>query len=224
MKWFKHDSNASLDAKLQRLRLKYGLEGYGMYWYLLESIARNVEIHNLTFELEEDAELIAAATNIHYERVQEMMLFMCELGLFENADGRIVCLKMASRTDEYTQKLMRSANDVPTLSRHTPEKIPPNRTEQNRLEENITEQNRGEGDKSPGIEEVLGFLVDQGMSVSEDHELIAAQQFVDTLRDRVGTPQEVRKWKPYLLTLWAGGQSTRSRSIEDDLKDQSWAN
>ena len=33
MKWFKHDANASIDAKLKRLRLKYGMEGYGVYWY-----------------------------------------------------------------------------------------------------------------------------------------------------------------------------------------------
>jgi hypothetical protein len=55
MKWFKHDSDASNDAKLKKLRLKYGAQGYGIYWYCLELIARNVEKHNLTFELEHDA-------------------------------------------------------------------------------------------------------------------------------------------------------------------------
>lgn len=119
MKWFKHDANASLDAKLQRLRLKYGMEGYGLYWFCLEAIARNVEAHNLTFELEEDAELIAAATNIHHDRVQEMMLFMVNLGLFENAEGRITCLKMANRSDEYTLKLLRDAGEGPTKDRPT---------------------------------------------------------------------------------------------------------
>ena len=120
MKWFKHDANATLDAKLQRLRLKYGMEGYGLYWFCLEAIARNVEAHNLTFELEEDAELIAAATNIHHERVEEMMLFMVDQGLFENTNGQITCLKMATRADEYTQKLLRNGtpcpDNVPTKS------------------------------------------------------------------------------------------------------------
>ena len=49
-----------MDAKLKKLRLRYGLEGYGLYWYLLECIARTVEPHNLTYELEEDSELLAA--------------------------------------------------------------------------------------------------------------------------------------------------------------------
>ena len=107
MKWFKHDSNAILDSKLKKLRLKYGMEGYGVYWYCLECIARNVEQHNLTFELEEDAELIAADTNIHQERVEEMMVYMVKLGLFEESAGHVTCLKMAARTDEYTRKIIK---------------------------------------------------------------------------------------------------------------------
>jgi hypothetical protein len=132
VKWFKHDANASIDAKLKRLRLKYGIEGYGVYWYVLECIARTVEPHNLTFELEEDAELISSEVNIHHERVEEMMRFMCELGLFENATGRITCLKMASRSDEYTLKLMRQHNSVQTNSGECSEKVPPIRIEENR--------------------------------------------------------------------------------------------
>ena len=45
MKWFKHDSDANQDAKLKKLRLKYGAQGYGIYWYCLELIARNVKAH-----------------------------------------------------------------------------------------------------------------------------------------------------------------------------------
>lgn len=137
MKWFKHDANASIDSKLKRLRLKYGMEGYGLYWYCLECIAKNVESHNLTFELEEDSELISADTNIHRERVQEMMAFMVDAGLFENRDGSITCLKMATRTDEYTQKLMKNIKSVPTVSRHDPDNVRLNRREEKRIEEKL---------------------------------------------------------------------------------------
>lgn len=120
MKWFKHDSDACQDAKLRKVRMKYGAQGYGIYWYCLELVARNVEGHNLTFELEHDAELIAEDFKISSELVQEMMKYMVELGLFENNRGVITCLKMATRTDEYTQKLMRNNNkyrdNVRTLS------------------------------------------------------------------------------------------------------------
>lgn len=126
MKYFKHDSDAAQDAKLRRLRMKYGMEGYGVYWFILELIARNVDKHNLTFELEHDAELISADTGIHHERVQEMMRFMVDLSLFQNISGVITCLKMASRTDEYTQKLIAAAEkagSVPRLSGESPDSV-----------------------------------------------------------------------------------------------------
>lgn len=126
MKWFKHDSDASNDAKLKKLRLKYGAQGYGIYWYCLELIARNVEKHNLTFELEHDAELIADDFKLSGDLVQHIMTYMVELELFENTDGIISCLKMATRTDEYTQKLIQSKkscpDNIPTLSVETPTK------------------------------------------------------------------------------------------------------
>lgn len=127
MKWFKHDSDAGNDAKLRKLRLKYGAQGYGIYWYCLELIARNVEKHNLTFELEHDAILIGDDFKLSGELVQEMMSYMVDLGLFENSHGVITCLKMSTRTDEYTQQLMRDMKKTPEklqrISGHTPESV-----------------------------------------------------------------------------------------------------
>ena len=100
MKWFKHDSNASGDAKLKRLKMKYGMEGYGLYWYCLELIADSIDEHNITFELEHDAEIIGFDIGMHQEKVQEMMVYMVELGLFENNNGAITCYKMAKRLDQ----------------------------------------------------------------------------------------------------------------------------
>jgi len=128
MKWFKHDSDAGNDAKLRKLRIKYGAQGYGIYWYCLELIARNVEKHNLTFELEHDAELIADDFKLSGEFVQEMMTYMVNLGLFENTRGVVTCLKMSNRTDEYTQQLIRDVNknkkNVPRVSLDTRDSVP----------------------------------------------------------------------------------------------------
>lgn len=151
MKWFKHDSDAGNDAKLRKLRLKYGAQGYGIYWYCLELIARNVEKHNLTFELEHDAELIADDFKLGTELVQDIMVYMVNLGLFENVQGVITCLKMSTRTDEYTQKLINemknSPDNVGTISKNVRIK---------RREENRTEQ----------INTPLAMLVNMGVSES----------------------------------------------------------
>ena len=120
------------------------MQGYGLYWYCLELVAANVEKHRLTFDLEHDAEVIAHDTGIHYELVQEMMTYMVDLGLFENSDGRITCLKMALRTDDYTQKILRSSTNVPTVSEQCTDSVGTKSglIEENRIEENRIDKNR----------------------------------------------------------------------------------
>jgi hypothetical protein len=143
MKWFKHDSDAGNDAKLRKLRIKYGAQGYGIYWYCLELIARNVEKHNLTFELEHDAELIADDFKLSGELVQEMMTYMVNLGLFENTQGVITCLKMSTRTDEYTAKLL-------TKIKNTPDKLP-TKSVQSPTKSELREEKRREEIYKPQI-------------------------------------------------------------------------
>ena len=140
MKWFKHDSNAQADAKMRKLISRYGATGYAIYWRCLEYIAAGVEKHNITFELEHDAEILAGDFALSVELVESIMGYMIELKLFENSDGRITCMKMMSRTDEYTQKIIKQRvtmcpDSVPTKSVLIEEK----RTEEKRKEKKRTD-------------------------------------------------------------------------------------
>lgn len=104
MKWFKHDSNAHNDSKLKRIRQKYGMVGYGLYWYCIELIAGNVEKNNISFELEDDAEIIAIDWNLDQLKVEEMMRYFVQIGLFESKENTITCLKLAKRLDDTNSK------------------------------------------------------------------------------------------------------------------------
>ena len=97
MEWFRHDSNANLDDKLQQVLLNYGLEGYGLYWYCIELIVNKVSATNITFEVKHDARVIARNTGSTHQKVEEMMKHFIELGLFENNQGQITCMKVAKR-------------------------------------------------------------------------------------------------------------------------------
>lgn len=108
MDWFKHDSNANLDEKLQEILLDYGLEGYGLYWYCLELIVGRITADNITFELKHDARIIARNTGSTPQKVEEMMRKYIKLGLFEETNGAITCLKVAKR-------LMTSATSNPQM-------------------------------------------------------------------------------------------------------------
>ena len=63
-------------------------------------IAGNVESDNITFSLEHDARIIARNTGSTAQKVEEMMRYFVTVGLFENADGVITCMKLAKRLDQ----------------------------------------------------------------------------------------------------------------------------
>jgi hypothetical protein len=100
MKWFKHDTTANMDRKLQDVLIDYGLEGYGLYWYCIELIAGKVDKDDITFSLEHDARIIARNTGSSAKKVSEIMSRFVELGLFEEEAGAITCMKLAKRLDK----------------------------------------------------------------------------------------------------------------------------
>jgi len=100
MDWFKHDANASRDTKLKKLIMRHGMAGYGLYFYCLELITDKININNLTFAIEDDAEIIADNTKMHQGDVEIIMRYMVELGLFEASDGAITCFKLAKRLNQ----------------------------------------------------------------------------------------------------------------------------
>ena len=170
MKWFKHDSTANMDAKLQEVLLDYGLEGYGLYWYCLELIAGKVEPGNLTFELEHDCRIIARNTGSTAQRVQEMMTRFVDLGLFENSQGTITCLKMAKVSDDYTAKLIRSEQSVkkPQVIENKGVLQTPTNSEKVSLEENRTEENKTENNSSGTSADAPCSVCDGNSSPIED--------------------------------------------------------
>jgi len=56
MRWFKHDTDASSDAKIKKLLIRHGAVGYAIYFHCLELIASDICETNITFELEHDSE------------------------------------------------------------------------------------------------------------------------------------------------------------------------
>lgn len=106
MQWFKHMTDMSFDPKVKRTIRRYGVEGYGLYCYVLESIARGLSEASPYPELEDMSEDIAADLKMDSRRVEEIMMFMVQQGLFDwrDASSRIICMKMIDYLDEYHRK------------------------------------------------------------------------------------------------------------------------
>lgn len=164
MHWFKHDADASQDAKLQNVLLDYGLEGYGLYWYCLELIVGKIDVDNITFELEHDARIIARNTGSTAQKVEEMMRYFVSQGLFESGDqGRVTCLKLAKRLDksmtsnhkmrELIDKIRGKSHDVIMIS-HDDSMINPDAVMQDKIRRDKNREDKSIGDSGESPKKV----------------------------------------------------------------------
>lgn len=156
MQWFKHDTDSSIDGKIKKLILKYGTDGYAIYFHCLELIAGNITENNITFELEHDSEIIADNLKVKSRKndlsdidyVQEIMKYMVEIGLFEQNNGHIYCYKLLKRLDSSMtssikmRNIIQSAKQnhdtvmIQSCSNHDTVMQEENRKEENRLDKN----------------------------------------------------------------------------------------
>ena len=82
--YFSHDANAIIDKRIIKMRRKYGLEGYGLYWVLLE-LMRQEPDYRLTKD--EDTYIQVEALSDPTIGVKEFIDDCIEIGLFEEAEG-----------------------------------------------------------------------------------------------------------------------------------------
>jgi hypothetical protein len=93
--YFPHDVDASHDPKLVLLRKRYGWEGYGWYWKIVEELGKHPEYkipmdkHHLSYlQIELDAEIV---------KLTEFMSYCYELGLFCRDDNLMWSVALIKR-------------------------------------------------------------------------------------------------------------------------------
>lgn len=147
MKWFKHDTNSGYNAKMKKLLMRYGVKGYGLYYYCIELIAGNLTNDNITFELEHDSQILAYDLKMDSREVEEVMQYCIKLELFEfnTVTQRIVHSGLIEMVDNTMSqhpciKQIKTSENF-KLIKETSKVLQQNRIEQNRTEENIKEYN-----------------------------------------------------------------------------------
>jgi len=214
------------------------MEGYGLYWYCLELIAGDVSSTKITFELEHDAEIISHDTGIHYERVNEMMAYMTNVGLFQQRDnGVISCIKMAQRIDQSmtSNPDMRRVISKLKLNDHdrvmTPSAEPMQdkiRLDETRVDKNISnsvavapvEQKKTKRFIAPEHHEVCKQMVVKGLSYVDAN--IEANKFVNFYESKgwyVGK-NKMKNWRAAVNNWLSNYQPSK---VPVDFADTGWS-
>lgn len=100
--YFSHDSNALTDTKILNMRADYGLEGYGLYWAIIEMM-RNEE--NFTLELNKNtyrAIKILTNTTINIEKFINDCIE--DYKLFKKQDDKFYSNSLLKRMEEKQKK------------------------------------------------------------------------------------------------------------------------
>lgn len=129
MKWFKHDTNTFSNPKIEMLKEKHGVAGYGVYFQLIELIAAAVDKENVddwgylpdVYSLEYLAKKFCVDTPL----LQEILDTCIALKLIEKKGNKIFSKKVLERCDEFTEKVKRSLSGSSKDSNGTKSKLNP---------------------------------------------------------------------------------------------------
>lgn len=104
--YFSHDSNAITDTKILNMRADYGLEGYGLYWVILEMM-RNEKTYMLDLNKNTyRAVKTLSATNIDVEKYIHDCIN--DYRLFVAKDNKFYSESFLNRMTEYENKKLKN--------------------------------------------------------------------------------------------------------------------
>lgn len=110
--YFSHDANASLDTKILKLRKKYGLAGYGLFWIILERF-RQEEKYNFKYS-DDEFEVLEFLTSSEID-IKEFIDECIKIKLFKiDKEGNLYSESFYQRMKMYeeTKDLKRKAGKI----------------------------------------------------------------------------------------------------------------
>jgi len=184
--WFKHDKNARRDPKVQALRAKYGPEGYGIYFMLIEVMAEQAGYKLQKFPL-----MVAGLSvdlGIKEELLEKILCFITnECELFKQDDTHIWSESLLRRMSAYDDTRKKRAESgriggATRVAQANPSKclanakqmlgnsqavLKQNEAEESRVDKSREERGGGEADP-PTIHDVRGMAEAEGIKADPD--------------------------------------------------------
>lgn len=95
--WMKHDARSRFDPKMATFISRHGMEGYGMFWAILE-ILHYQNDHEICMDTEFEG--VAAQLHCRTEQLQPIVESLVEIGLFRLEENRLFQARMKQEQAE----------------------------------------------------------------------------------------------------------------------------
>jgi len=117
MKWFKHQTSALKDEKIQALIFDEGMQGYGIYFAILEFVGEKIKSKNDNPEFVCRWAFVESLCRVRPTTVRRVLRRCAALALLtDNSDEfemRVSVPKMKESIDDYTRKVRTRAGQSP---------------------------------------------------------------------------------------------------------------
>lgn len=217
--YFSHDSNALTDTKILNMRADYGLEGYGLYWAIIEMM-RNEEDYQLEFS-KNTFRAIKTLTNTTIDIEKYIKDCIEDYKLFQQQDEKFYSNSLLKRmlikdkksaiAREKAQKRWNSnAIDMQ-------EQCPSNANKEKEIKENKIKNKRKEEKEfvPPSLEDVKKYVLDKKLSVEAEqfYNFFTEGNWIDSKGNKV------KNWKQKILT-WNGYSSKDKKDTKKETFEQ----
>lgn len=216
MKWFKHYSAARFDPKIRRLIKKYGIEGYGLYFAIVETIAFQLESNSPLPDLEENANDIALFFGMDTVRVEEIIKFCIEQELFQAFEnGKLLCLKLLAHLDNTMSSNPEIRNILSNFSelQETLSNLKQIDLKQIRLDKIRLDKKKKDASPHftpPTIEEIKQHILDKRYTIDPEH----FWHYYNARDWKYKNGQRIKSWKSAMIT-WLKNNEKWARTKKD---------
>ena len=212
MQYFKHMGVMRHDPKIKRLINRYGIEGYGLYNLILETITENLTTEKPIPDIQETYVDLAEFYNGNSAHVEEMVNFMVNQGLleFDDISHRIICnkiYKFLEQSQTRSPQIRELIKSWKGMSDTVPDIYDRTRTEQ---EQN---KNKNKEKKYPTLEEFKTYVIEKALNLDADklYEYYSVGNWYDSKGNKV------KNWKQKLLAL--NNYSKDNKNVKKDSWD-----
>ena len=208
--YFSHDSSASRDIKMLKIKYIYGWEGVGLFWGIIETLR---ETTDFKFESNKDSiDLLASILQVDAIKLQTFINDAIKVGLFVECDGYFYSNSLNDRMQEMNKKRLNGIANGKKGGRPTNEE-PKNNLNHN-LNHNLNEsktkplKERKEKERKvkeevvfipPIVEDVLNYFEENGYSREVANK---AYHYYNNLGWKNSKGNQVVNWKNAMLNNW----------------------
>jgi hypothetical protein len=202
MKWFKHNGNALHDEKIEELIDKYSMEGYGVYFAIVEMIAGALSTDNIDFDLKHRATTLSRKWNMKRSKIIEITDFLTKINLLQiNPEtNNIACFGLLKRLDVST------SNNIEFKKMVNNNKYQKLLESNSRREDNTIEEKRKEDIiKPPKKDKFLDFILlfeYEYDKLVEDFGEHKTKEYIQRLNDYIGSKGVKYKSHYHTILNW----------------------